>query len=419
MSQKQAEGAEPEKTALNPKHHELKAVMTVFGAWEMPLWYPAGAIKEHLAVVTAAGLFDTSHMDVFFVEGAGSQSLLNYAFTRDLSVHKPNRALYGIFLNNQGCTIDDAVLYPLNPNRFAVVVNAGMGDALVKHLSALHQTAGIKIFQPAARLTKLDIQGPAAPAIVRSLFNDPELFADLPYFAFKGDFDFTRSRLKLADGTPVLLSRSGYTGEVGFELFAPLDRALPLWNAIAEAGTPRGLLPCGLAARDSLRTGAVLPLSHQDIGHWQFAHNPWLFALPLNAGKDAFTKTFLGSKALSAQNSDHCHTLPFVGFDQRRVDSHAGVVLHQGKEIGSILTIVSDMAIGRIDGAVVGITDHARPADWTPKGLACGFIKTSQSIATGEKVVLRDTRREIEVEIVDDIRPNRTARHKLANFPCA
>ena len=160
MSQNQAEGAEPKKTALNPKHHELKAVMTVFGVWEMPLWYPAGAIKEHLAVVTAAGLFDTSHMDVFFVEGAGSQDLLNYAFTRDLSVHKPNRALYGIFLNDQGCTIDDAVLYPLSPNRFAVVVNAGMGDVLVKHLSALHQTAGLKIFQPAVRLTKLDIQGP-------------------------------------------------------------------------------------------------------------------------------------------------------------------------------------------------------------------------------------------------------------------
>jgi hypothetical protein len=200
-----------------------------------------------------------------------------------------------------------------------------MGGVLVSHLSALPGAHGVKIFQPAERLAKLDIQGPAAPAIVRGLLADPSLFASLPYFAFKGDFDLARTDVKLADGTPILLSRSGYTGEAGFEIFAPLDRALPLWNAVGGAGEPLGLVPCGLAARDTLRVGAVLPLSHQDIGPWPFINNPWSFALPLAPGGN-FSKKFLGSDALNPDAAPH--TQAFVGFDHEfAVDAIARDIL--------------------------------------------------------------------------------------------
>lgn len=404
---------EPKKTVLNAEHHRLGAVITIFGEWEMPLWYPAGAVKEHLAVVTAAGLFDTSHMDVLFITGAGALKLLDRAFSRDLAALKPNRGVYGVFLADNGNCLDDGVLYPLGPDRFAVVVNAGMGRVVARHLESLPEAAGVAVGEPAERLAKLDVQGPAAPKIVENLLADPGLLASFPYFSFKGDFDLGRSDVFLKDGTPALLSRSGYTGEVGFEIFVPLAGAKTAWDAILANGEAHDILPCGLAARDTLRAGAMLPLSHQDIGAWPFINNPWTFALPLTPD-GVFGKDFVGAKSLNPAAADH--TLAFAGFDQRRIDSHSATVIHRGEEIGAVLTIVSDMAIGRVEGEIVSLTSPDKPADWKPRGLSCGFVKVTRSLEPGELVKLRDQRREIEVAIVSDIRPNRTARRKLETF---
>ncbi|MDR1520284.1 MAG: aminomethyl transferase family protein [Planctomycetota bacterium] len=410
------DNASPRRTALHARHRALGANMASFAGWEMPLWYRAGAVREHLAVIQAAGLFDTSHMDVFFVEGGKAQSFLNYAFTRDLARIKPGRAIYGAFLNQKGHVIDDAILYPLDAERkrFAVVVNAGMAPAATAHLRGLPDADEVALREPAGRLGKLDIQGPASPAILRRILADADAaFANLGYFTFKGDFDFQASQIRLADQTPILLSRTGYTGELGFEIFAPLEGIGKIWDDLLGLGGDLGLLPCGLAARDSLRTGALLPLSHQDIGPWPYVNHPWRFALPLAGdGTFSFTKDFMGAAALRPDGN--LHTLAFAGFDQRRVEPSGAKAFFAGEEIGDVSTIVSDMAIGRTDGGgILSLASPGKPAGWTPRGLACGFVRVKRNPPPGSRLLLRDARREIEVEIVGNIRPDRTATRRI------
>lgn len=399
-------------TPLHSRHKALGATMAPFGGWDMPLWYKAGAIKEHLAVIQAAGVFDTSHMDVLVVAGSTGRRFLEYAFTRDLADAKIGRCAYGAFLDANGNCLDDAIIYPLDGERHGIVLNASMGGSIKEHLLSLPGAGEVAIDMPAPRLAKLDVQGPASVALVSRLLADAEeVLAKFPYFTFKGDFDLSRSGVRLVDGTPILLSRTGYTGELGFEMFLPSESAGKVWDELFRLGDDDGLLPCGLAARDSLRTGAVLPLSHQDIGPRPFINHPWPFALAL-AADGSFTKDFVGRSALVPETSPH--TLPFVGFDPRRMDGHEAEVVLDGEVIGGVTTIVSDMAVGRVDGRVVSLGSPDRPEGWTPRGLACGFVVVDRHLKSGTALALRDRRREIPVEIASDIRPDRGARKKFS-----
>ena len=400
------------KTALNATHAALGGTMVDFGGWEMPLWYPGGAIQEHMAVITAAGLFDTSHMSVIIVEGPDIRTFLNYAVTKDISTLRLQRAAYGIILDNKGHAVDDTIIYPLAEERFALVVNAGMAGPVIQHMKGLPGAEAFTWHNLSGKCAKVDIQGPASFRILRPFIaNADTVFAKFPYFSFQGDFDFSQSSVYLTDGSPLLLSRTGYTGELGFEVFLPVDAVETFWNTILAAGKSEGLTPCGLAARDSLRAGAVLPLSHQDIGPWPFINTPWPWALPLDEN-GTFTKDFMGASALDAKTSEH--TLPFAGFDPRKVEREA-TVLHEGKEIGTVLTCVADMAIGRPvkNGPIVAFTDPEKPEGWAPRGIACGFVKVQKRLEPGTKVTLKDARRELNVEIVSDIRPLRTARKAM------
>ena len=155
----------------------------------------------------------------------------------------------------------------------------------------------------------------------------------------------------------------------------------------------------------------MLPLSHQDIGAWPFCNHPWPFALPYTSDRRGFAKTFIGDKALLECAGGEV-TLPFVGFDPRKVSTgDSAVVLDgAGRPIGKVLTCVTDMGIDRADGHIVSIASPDRPVDFVPKGLCCGFVKVASHPAVHDRVQLRDGRRMVEVEIVDDIRPHRTAR---------
>jgi aminomethyltransferase len=192
----------------------------------------------------------------------------------------------------------------------------------------------------------------------------------------------------------------------------PKVKSRQVWDLLLEAGEEYGLLPCGLAARDSLRAGAVLPLTHKDIGDWPFINNPWPFALPY-AADGSFTKDFRGKEALLKVADTAQYTQPFVGFDPRKVDETKGKVYKDDRKIGTVLTAVADMSLGRVEGRIVGLKSPEAPADFKPKGLVCGFIKTSVNIPVGTIVYLHDERRSLEVEIVRDIRPGRTARAPL------
>ncbi|MCP3954898.1 MAG: aminomethyl transferase family protein [Desulfobacterales bacterium] len=414
-------------TPLHDWHTSQGANMAVFGEYHMPMWYAAGAKKEHLSVLTTAGLFDTSHMAVVLVAGAGAFDLLQATFTNNLaacigpaqSPLAPGCCVYGAFLDEKGHVIDDAIVFQLAAERYMVVVNAGMGAGIAAHLYGQpHPLETVRITDMTDRLGKIDIQGPAAAKILSAVLQDPDAaFKNLPYFAFKGYFettDFVTPPVLLESGSPVLVSRTGYTGEFGFELFVPAAAAVELWEALLAAGEPFGLVPCGLAARDSLRAGAVLPLSHQDIGHWPFRNNPWPFALPWDDSQTAFTKSFVGSQALlGAEDAEH--TLPYAGHDLRKVTNTAetAVIDEDGNTLGTVLTCATDMGIGRAQDRIYSLTSPDKPEGFKAKGLCCGFVKVSANLPAGTRIYLQDNRRKLKAIIVDDVRPDRTARRRL------
>ena len=410
------------KTPLYPWHVAAGANMADFGGYDMPLWY-VSAKEEHLCVLTQAGMFDTSHMALVGVTGTGARDLLQWSFTKDLAraVGSPpaplsaGRCVYGAFCDEAGGVIDDAIVYQMAEGDYLVVVNAGMGAAVAAHLTAQAGAREVTVTDFTDQVGKIDLQGPAAGKILAMLLDDPEAaFERLVYFSFKGHFSPTQGSVRLKDGTPILLSRTGYTGEFGFELFMVPDRTASVWRQLIEAGGPLGLKVCGLAARDSLRGGAVLPLSHQDIGHWPFIDHPWEFALPFNDDNSGFTKPFLGDQALLAARGK-AFTYPFVGDDLRKVSTADGAAVHdvEGARIGEVLTCVTDMAIGRVEGRIVSIASPDATADFKHRGLCCGFVRVEKALEAGEVVTLKDKRRQLKVTIVDDVRPDRSARRPL------
>ena len=251
-------------TPLNAWHRGHGANMADFGGYDMPLWY-ASVKDEHLAVLTGAGIFDTSHMAAVSVSGSQAADLLQHCFTNDLAACmgparkplSPGRCVYGAFLDDAGHTIDDAIVFFMAADRYFVVVNAGMGGAIAGHLEKNRGGRDAAVVDLTDQLGKMDIQGPAAAKILARVLADPEAaFAGMPYFSFKGHYD-PRSPLaaavRLTDGTPILLSRTGYTGEFGFEIFLAPDKIGGLWDSLLDAGQAYGIRPCGLAARDSPR----------------------------------------------------------------------------------------------------------------------------------------------------------------------
>lgn len=407
-------------TPLHKWHCSNGANMADFGGYEMPLWY-GSAKNEHLAVLTSAGVFDTSHMAVVMVNGKGAFDLLQYRFTNDLAgcvglkkmPLSPGRCVYGAFLNDRGEALDDAIVFQLAENRYMVVVNAGMGEAIARHLDTSRDKSRVEIIDMTDHLGKMDIQGPLSAKILKHVLADPDtVFEKMPYFSFKGFFDPEdplSESVKLKDGTPILLSRTGYTGEFGFEIFIEPNHIENLWLQILKAGASFNVMACGLAARDSLRAGAVLPLSHQDIGHWPFVNHPWPFALCYGEDGKTFTKPFVGSRALENIKLPE-YTLAFAGNDLRKVSIPGDVIDNEGNTIGMVLTCATDMGISRKGDKIYSITSPDIPDGMKIKGLCCGFIKTLKKLSAGDIVLLKDNHRKISVTIVDDIRPDRTAR---------
>lgn len=416
---------DPRRTRLNNWHRKQGATLTVFSGWEMPLWYPHGAVSEHRSVITNAGIFDTSHMSVLLATGPGARALLQRCFTRDLE-HPTGKnsvplvsgkCLFGAFLDEQGYAVDDAVLSQLSPEAYMITVNAGMGERMSDHLARYAQDLVVGISNLTGKIGKFDLQGPAAARVLMKVIAEPErVLQDMGYFSFKGCFlpEWDQGNVRLMTGHPVLLSRTGYTGEFGFELFLQPDDIEQVWQMIVDAGKDVGLLTCGLSARDSLRAGAVLPLSRQDFGPWPFINHPWQDILPFTDGERAFTKHFVGERVVERRDQAD-HTYPFVGYDPRKVSVRdpAVVISGNGAEIGIVLTCVSDMAISRHGDRIYSMASSDKPADFVPKGLCCGFVKVRTRLELGQQVELRDKRRTIKVVIVDDIRPDRTARYPM------
>jgi aminomethyltransferase len=417
--------AQAKKAPIYDWHLAHGANMVTFSGWSMPLWYPSGGVAEHQIVITGAGVFDTSHMSAITIEGPGAFDLLQLCFTKDLNACLkknrlplgPGRCVYGAYLNEQGWIIDDSIVYQIGPDNYVTLVNAGMGAVITDHLRTCASGQEVRVTDLTGKVGKMDLQGPKSAEVLMRLLRHPEtVLEDMAYFGFKGHFDAKADTADtfLHDGTPILLSRTGYTGEFGFEIFVDLRHVVRVWELILHAGRDVGLLACGLAARDSLRAGACLPLSHQDIGPWPFVNHPWSFALPYNNNRTAFTKKFLGDGILTTRDKAE-HTCVFVGYDPRKVAIHdpAIVLDDAGNEIGVVLTCVTDMATALHGGRIFSMASPDKPDNFKPTGLSCGFVKVKTRLVAGQEVRLRDKRREIKVMITDDVRPDRTARSSM------
>ncbi|MEM3703928.1 MAG: glycine cleavage system aminomethyltransferase GcvT [Candidatus Bathyarchaeia archaeon] len=239
--------------------HVKNAKMTEFAGFEMPLWYK-GITQEHLAVRNSVGVFDVSHMGRIIITGKDVESFLNYVITNDVSTLTPNSALYTVMCNENGGIIDDFVVSKLNEEKFLLVPNATNREKDYNWLIGKAGGFNVKIEELSNESAMFAVQGPNAEKTLQKICT-----ADLNKIE---RFKCTPAKLAEVD---VLLSRTGYTGEDGFEIYvwnASLDKpdnAVNVWNAILEAGEMFGIEPCGLGARDTLRLEAGLCLYGNDI----------------------------------------------------------------------------------------------------------------------------------------------------------
>lgn len=245
-------------TALHPQHEALGASFTDFGGWDMPLRY-GSELAEHKAVREAAGLFDLSHMGEVRVSGPDAAAFLNTALAGNLALVKVGKAKYSMILAPDGGIIDDLITYRLGETEFLVVPNAGNAPVVFQALSERAEGFDVAVVNESDETSLVAVQGPVAESILLGLApeQDQDAIRDMPYYA--------AAAVSIA-GINILLARTGYTGEDGFELYVPNAQAGQLWDAVLAAGAEHGLIPAGLAARDSLRLEAGMPLYGNELG---------------------------------------------------------------------------------------------------------------------------------------------------------
>ena len=245
-------------TALYTEHQAHGASFTDFGGWQMPLKYRS-ELEEHHTVRKAAGLFDLSHMGEVLVSGPQAGEFLNYALVSNLAVIAVGKAKYSLICNAEGGVIDDLITYRLADDSFLVVPNASNASVVAEELRNRAEDFDVAVEDQSEATALIAVQGPTAEAVLLGLARpeDAGRIRELKYYA--------AVEIELAD-IPVLLARTGYTGEDGFEIFVGNNFAVRLWDAALEAGGDHGLLPCGLAARDSLRLEAGMPLYGNELG---------------------------------------------------------------------------------------------------------------------------------------------------------
>jgi aminomethyltransferase len=315
------------QTALNATHRSLKAKMVDFGGWDMPVEY-SGLIAEHLAVRTAVGLFDVSHMGEIQFRGPNSLAAVQRITMNDASRLKDGQAQYSALLTPNGTFVDDILVHKLGDNDYLLVVNAGTKD---KDYAWIRQQvgsmAGIHISDYSSYYSQLAIQGPRALETLQKL-TKVDLSAIKNYWFTFG---------QVAGVYNTLIARTGYSGEDGFEIYIPSDVATSekVWNAILEAGAEFGILPCGLGARNTLRLEAGMPLYEHEITDqinvFESGLDRWL-----KLEKDS---DFLGRSALLAIKEGGGPTKKLVGLEmvERGIARDGYPVLNEaGEEIGIV-----------------------------------------------------------------------------------
>ncbi len=309
------------KTPLNAVHRELKAKMVPFGGWDMPVEY-SGLISEHMAVRKAAGLFDVSHMGEFFVEGAGALAFLQRVTSNDVAKLVDGQAQYSSLPMPSGCPVDDVIVYRFGPEKFMLIVNAGNLEKDWAWINA-QGPQGCTLTNRSDEIALMALQGPLAQEILADL--TPIDLAGIKYYHFaQGD----------VVGVPATVSRTGYTGEDGFEIGVPADKAEIVWRRLLDQGKERGLVPTGLGARDTLRLEAKMALYGNDIDETITlveAGLGWIVALSDAKGD------FIGRSVLEPQKKNGT-ARKLVGFEMtgRGIARHGYPVFVDGHRSGDV-----------------------------------------------------------------------------------
>lgn len=292
--------------------------MVDFGGWDLPQQY-SSIRDEHLAVRTMAGVFDLSHMGRLDVRGAGAADYLQRLLTNDVQAVAPGRAQYTLLCREDGGILDDLVIYRRAADDFLVVVNASNRVKDVEWMRS-HLSPGVVLDDRTHDLSLIALQGPRAEELLPAGRID---LSSLPYFGF-GEGE--------VDGIGVLISRTGYTGEDGFELFVPAEHAVQVWRAVLESGREEGVLPCGLGARDACRLEAGLRLYGNDMDETTNPYDAGLgWTVKLGKGE------FVGSQALAeAKAAGSRRKMVGLKTSDRSIPRHDAPVLRQGGAIGRV-----------------------------------------------------------------------------------
>ncbi|HEY6726928.1 MAG TPA: glycine cleavage system aminomethyltransferase GcvT [Polyangiaceae bacterium] len=353
-------------TPLHAEHKNLGAKLVPFAGFEMPVLYN-GIVREHQAVREAAGLFDVCHMGELELSGPDAARVANELVTNDLDRIEPGQAMYACCCNERGTVLDDLILYKRSETSVLVVCNASNRDKISAVFRA-RASATCSVDDVSDATALLALQGPKAFDVLARAGN-PELAAGL------GRFRFTEVVIGSVRCT---VARTGYTGEDGVELFCKTTDAVALWRQLVEAGTPLGLLPCGLGARDTLRLEARLPLYGNDIDET---------TNPLEAGLGIFVKLdaadFVGREAL-LEVKGRGLTRRLVGFEMlgRGVARHGYPVLDaQGKPVGTCTSGSPSPTLGKAIGLCYLPTEMSNVdqeffVDCRGKAIAARVVKT-------------------------------------------
>ena len=338
--------------------------MVEFAGWEMPVQY-AGPIPEHMAVRTAAGLFDVSHMGEFEITGAGALDLIQRLTTNDVSKLADNQIQYSTLTNDLGGVIDDLLVYRINSEHFLLVVNAGTTDKDLAWIKNHVDTGKVEIHDNSSGYALLALQGPLAERILQPLTD--QMLDHIPYYW---------SQKVNVDGVSCRVSRTGYTGEDGFEIFCDPADARHVWNRLLVVGHSDGLVPCGLAARNTTRLEAALRLYGSDMDE---------STTPLEAGLGWTVKLGKGS---------------FVGRDSLELQKRKGLTR---KLVGFEVLDRAPARDGypiRVGNLEVGNVTSGSPAPFLKKNIGLAYLPIEYTAAGTEiSIVIRG--REVSARVVE------------------
>jgi len=322
-----------QRTPLYETHKKLGARMTEFGGWEMPVQYK-GIRAEHQAVRNQVGLFDISHMGEIIVRGPDAKSAVQYLTCNDLNRLEAGKCQYSALLTPEGTFVDDIIIYPLANDHIFICVNAGNTDKDFDWIQS--RTVGsVTIRNESADWCQLAVQGPKAEAVLHNLFG--ETVTSL------GRFAFTFVNLQ---SHQVLVSRTGYTGEDGFEIYGPAAVATDLWDQLMDAGKDHDLMPCGLGARDTLRLEVNYPLYGHEISDQTHPFEAGLAWIVKLNGDD-----FIGKAALEVIKKEGWQRqLVGINMEDRGIPRQGYALYDADRRVGEVVSGTLSPSLGTAIG---------------------------------------------------------------------